>query len=288
MGIRYDDHAERFAQQKIIDLIRQRSGLKMVERDLKKFVSSMEGRMAVLNMTNAQDYCQKILMSHPGAEDEFIKLTSLIVNHETYFFRDLGHCAALEKVIIPQLIENHLNYRTLKVWSAGCSTGEEAYSLAIMFFRALPSWENWRVLILGTDISYAAVEKARLARYKENSMRTVCAKERLKYFSKEGDEWVLDPKIVSMVKFSQANLIDNAFPNTQSDFHTIDLIVCRNVFIYFHQQAIAQIMQKFEQTLAPGGILLLGHGEAGDSDMGSLKSHLIPGSFFFEKPLLPP
>ncbi len=139
-------------------------------------------------------------------------------------------------------------------------------------------------MIVGTDISYEAINKARLGTYKDNALRGLSSFDRSKYFMKEDNEWVLDKNFSSLVQFQQGNLIDDNFPTTQGELHDIDLIICRNVFIYFHQTAIENVMKKFELTLNPGGFLLLGHGEAQSDQGGNLKSHFIPGSFVFEKP----
>lgn len=285
MSIRYDFQggSDQEIMIKISDLLRDRSGWKISERDWGKFQAAIKTRMAVLKLDKIQKYHQKLILSPMGHADEFFQLTALLINPETYFFRDNGHQTALRQNILPQLIKLRSATKQLRIWSAGCSTGEEPYSLAILLRALIPEWNEWRITIIGSDISQESIQKAQKGIFKENALREIKLSERSLYFTKVGNEWLLDSKFRTMVRFYQGNLVEDLFPSSVTEFQHMDLIVCRNVFIYFHQKAINKVVEKFTKTLDPKGILLLGHGEAQIDEATGLKSELIEGALIYRK-----
>lgn len=268
---------------KIAELFHERSGWKMSDRDWGKFTTAIYARMNFFKIDNPVLYYQKLIMTPKGQTEEFFRLAAMMVNNETYFFRDKGHFSSLKNEIFPALIQARGQSKFLRIWSAGCSTGEEPYSLAILIRSILPDFAGWRVTILGTDISLEAIQKARLGLYKENSLRDIPVKERSLYFSKKGEEWLLDEKYRQMVRFYQGNLVEDEFPSIATEFNHIDLIVCRNVFIYFHHAAIDKVVGKFEKTLNPGGVMLFGHGEVRIEGNPNLKAQLVSGALIYKK-----
>lgn len=268
---------------KIAELFHERSGWKMSDRDWGKFTTAIHARMNFFKMDNVILYYHKLILTPKGQTEEFFQLAGLMVNNETYFFRDKGHFSSLKNEIFPALIYAKAQSKVLKIWSAGCSTGEEPYSLAILIRSLLSDFAMWRVTILGSDISLEAIQKARTGLYKENSLRDIPLKDRSLYFSKQGEEWLLDEKYRQMVRFYQGNLVEDVFPSVATEFNHVDLIVCRNIFIYFHHAAIDKVVNKFEKTLNPGGVMLFGHGEVRIEGNSNLKTQLISGALIHKK-----
>jgi len=268
---------------KIADLFRLRSGWKIAGRDWVKFHSCVMQRIALLKLDKMSSYYQKLVLPQPKLSDEFCNLASLMVNSESYFFRDKGQQAALQNHIFPTLIKAKSASKQLKIWSAGCSTGEEAYSLAMMLSFILPNWREWKLTILGTDLNGDSIKKAEKGEYRENSMRDVDIVDKNRFFTKVDKTWHVLPTYQPMVKFQQGNLVEDQFPSLISEFQNMDLIVCRNVFIYFNQEAITRVVQKFAKTLQRGGILMLGHGEAQVDETWGLKGELLPGALIYKK-----
>ncbi len=195
------------------------------------------------------------------------------INNETYFFRDHGQFDLLRLRLLPELIERRRSARTLSLWSAGCASGEEAYSLAMLVDMLLPERDGWNILILGSDIDESALAKARHARYRQWSFRMVPPALRQRYFRRDNDEWILDERIRRMVTFRAGDLIGEPFPS--GELRGMDLIVCRNVFIYFGANDVAAVANKMAAALSEGGYLMTGHTELIGHRLQNLHSKLF-------------
>jgi chemotaxis protein methyltransferase CheR len=198
---------------------------------------------------------------------------ALHINGETYFFRDQGQSDLLRLRLLPELIERRRTAKTLRLWSAGCASGEEAYSLAMLVDMLLPERDGWDIFILGSDINPAALAKARDARYGPWSFRMAPAMLQQRYFRRTGEEWELDQRIRSMVSFHAGDLIGEPFPG--GTLRDMDLILCRNVFIYFDAQAVHAVAEKLAATLCDGGYLMTGHTELMGHRIRNLQSRLF-------------
>lgn len=192
---------------------------------------------------------------------------------ETYFFRDRGQSDLLRLRLLPELIGRRRDAKSLRLWSAGCASGEEAYSLAMLVDMVLPQRDSWEVLIVGSDIDQAALAKARRGRYGQWSFRTTPPELQRRYFRQAGDEWELDERIRRMVSFRAGDLIGEPFPD--EGLRDMDLILCRNVFIYFDAAAVAAVANKLAATLSEGGYLMTGHTELMGYRVGDLQSRLF-------------
>lgn len=204
-----------------------------------------------------------------------------LITGETYFFRDQGQFALLKNWILPELIKNKKTDKTLRIWSAGCSTGEEAYSLAILVDGL--ALEGWDTLILGTDINDEALNKARKGNYGEWSFRQVGEDIREQYFRKKKNEWTLDERIRGMVSLEVMNLITDTYPDYGKNLHDMDLILCRNVFIYFKPEIVSKTVEKMTGTLSNGGYLMTGHAEIRAREFPHLKARVFPESVVYQK-----
>ena len=184
---------------------------------------------------------------------------------ETYFFRDHGQIDLLR----------------LRLWSAGCASGEEAYSLAILVDILLPERDGWDILILGSDINQTALAKARRGRYGQWSFRMIPPELQQRYFQRKDDEWALDERIRSMVTFRTGDLTIGPFPG--GEWRDIDLILCRNVFIYFTVNTITAVADKLAASLSEGGYLLTGHTELLGHRMPNLRSRLFAEGVVYQR-----
>ena len=218
---------------------------------------------------------------------EWAALEAEITIGETFFFRYAEQFAALRGTILPGLIAARAHERSLKIWSAGCSTGAEPYSLAILLHELLgPALPDWRIAITGTDISAAALATARAGIYGRWAMRTLPPEERLRYFTpgpilpgpgREGT-YALRPDYRRMVGFERRNLmelVDGTAPPHPGDY---DLILCRNVLIYFEAEVVLGIVRGLGRRLSPDGWLLIGHAEPNPAFAQTLDAVNLPGT----------
>lgn len=208
------------------------------------------------------------------------------VNGETYFFRDHGQFDLLRLRLLPKLIERRRQAKTLRLWSAGCASGEEAYSLAMLMDMLLPQHDDWEIFILGSDINETALAKARQGSYSQWSFRMAPPALKHRYFLHSRDEWRLIDRIRSMVTFRTVNLIGEAFPNTQ--LQDMDLILCRNVFIYFSTATVAAVANKLAASLNPGGYLMTAHTELIGHRVHHLQSRMFAEGVVYQRVVPPP
>jgi chemotaxis protein methyltransferase CheR len=181
--------------------------------------------------------------------------------NETSFFRDSRPFELLKTDLLPKLIEARRNTRSLRFWSAACSTGQEAYSLAMLIRDSFPQLNGWSVRIEGTDICNEVVERARAARYRRIEMnRGLPARLLVRYFDHLGEDWVVKEDLRKMCNFRQANLCGAGLPFNRSD-DRFDAIFLRNVMLYFSQETRRVLMAGIHRVLAPDGVLFLGSSE---------------------------
>ena len=220
-------------------------------------------RMAAIGIGTAAGYLRRLREAGLG-DREWRLLESELTIKETFFFRFAEQFAALRTTILPRLIESRGSRRRLRIWSAGCSTGAEPYSLAIVLSDVLgPALSEWQISILGTDIDERALATAREAVYGHWSLRTMAPAERDRLFVPQDGRWRLRLAYSGMVRFERLNILDldgAAVPLQLSDY---DLILCRNMLIYFHPDQATRLVEAIGDRLAHDGWLLLGHAEAG-------------------------
>lgn len=264
--------------------IEAKTGLLIRDQDLGKFREVVAARIKHLRLASPEDY-QRLLRDQAATGDaEWQKLAALITTGESYFFRDKGQFAVLREQILPELIAAREPQRTLKIWSAGCASGEEPYSLAILLDELLPRPADWQVRILGTDINGEAIDKARRGIYSPWSFRMCRDELKRDYFTPQKDAWEIKERIRNLVEFHYGNLVD--LPGDISfQLQDTDLIICRNVFIYFKKEAISQALVNFARLLREGGYLMTGHGELHGHGLGlkAFKAGACKGSVVYQK-----
>lgn len=207
---------------------------------------------------------------------------------ETYFMRNGAQFAGLRTLILPDLTDRRRAARSLRIWSAGCATGEEPYSLAMTLADALPVAEGWQISILATDINSQFLERAREALYGSWSFREMSEAMRDRFFTAEGSRWRLHPELRRQVLFARLNLAEPGYPTIANGTVALDLIFCRNVTIYFDEATTRQVVERFYMALAPGGWLVVGHAEPHNDIYRNFETHNAPGAVLYRKPLSAP
>ena len=198
------------------------------------------------------------LRYHPNRDTEMDLIFDLIATHETYFFREQTQLDTFTNEIIPQMVEDRKQSRNLRIWCAGCSSGEEPYTVAVLC-RQHPLLEGWNVDIFATDISQKMIQTARRGIYGETAFRTTTNEIKAVYFEKtEENLYRIQDDIKQMVTFMKLNLLNQDRIGLLGE---MDAIFCRNVIIYFDVGAKDKIIAIFYQKLRSGGYLLLGHAE---------------------------
>lgn len=269
------------------NLIRAQSGIHMRDQETPLLDKTLTVRMQALRISAPESYLDFLSNDTSEAASEWTRLFVLLTNQESYFFRDAGQLSVIRDHILPELIQRNRHTRTLRLWSAGCSTGEEPYSLAMMIEEVLPLREEWRVVILGTDLSEAALERAQSGVYGSWSFRALDAPMKERFFRARAGKWEVRPPLRKMVTFSTGNLLLDVFPSRANEVHDMDLIVCRNVFIYFGREAVARVLRKFSATLRPDGFLVTGHAELHDVPLGELQIRTFPQTVVYQRSLAP-
>lgn len=205
------------------------------------------------------DVCALITAMRAGRNEALIgEVVDAMTTNETSFFRDRYPFEAMRTAILPDLIRRRAPQRSLRIWSAACSTGQEAFSLAMMLREHFPTLSEWKVEIVGTDISPTVLVRAREGAFSTFEVqRGLPAQYLVRHFTQDGDRWLLKPEIRNRVTFRLFNLLTD-----MSALGTFDVIFCRNVLIYFDLPAKALVLEGLHGRLAPDGALILGGSES--------------------------
>jgi chemotaxis protein methyltransferase CheR len=184
-------------------------------------------------------------------------ITEAMTTNETFFFRDTGPFDRFRENVLPPLLQSRAASRTLRIWCAAASTGQEPYSLSIILMEMASKLAGWKVEIIGTDISNEALNKAKAGLYSQFEVqRGLPIQTLLKYFTQEEANWLISENIRKMVSYRHFNLLDDF-----SKLGRFDIVFCRNVLIYFEQSDKAQILERVCKQMAPDGSLFLGGAE---------------------------
>ncbi len=270
----------------LIHLVSKKTGLCIRERDLEKFLQKIEERVKQGNFSDLISYYELLQKNTLASEKEWKELFLLLTVAESYFFRDIDQFLVLKKILLPKILEAKKTEKTIRIWSAGCCAGEEPYSIAIILKELLGDMHGWNILILGNDINEEVLQKARKGIYTPWSLRDLSPEIKKLYFKENKGLWELDPKICQMVKFTHCNLVEDVFPSWASELHSMDIIFCRNVFIYFSQDTVGMIANKLSQTLNEQGYLITGHGELYAQKLKYLKPKIYNGCVVYHKKTL--
>ncbi|MBE9166803.1 tetratricopeptide repeat protein [Pleurocapsales cyanobacterium LEGE 06147] len=265
-------------------LLIEHTGLVIREQDRESFSEKICQRIEKLKFNSPEDYYQLLNIDSFDGRQEWEHLVTFLTNNESYFFRDQQQFNLLRNELLPEIIERNQAKKTIRICSAGCSTGQEPYSIAILLQELLPDFQQWNLLILGIDINQIAIQEAEKAIYPPWSFRGVEKEIRQKYFREINNQYYLARNIKKIVKFQQINLVKDAFPQLDSELKDMDLIICRNVFIYFEAKAIAKVINKIYHTLQPLGYLITGHTELAGQDLSSFNIQAFADSIVYQRP----
>jgi len=245
----------------------------MLEVRLKK-------RLRALGLESYEEYCD-YLFSPAGMEKERVFMINVVTTNKTDFFREPKHFEYLVQTALPELMRLY-GIGMRRLWSAGCSTGEEPYTLAMVLSEFAARTPGFNFTLLATDISTAVLEKAVRGIYKEERIDTVPFECKRKYFMRSKDKEKrlvrIVPEVRSLVKFRRLNFIDHDFGMRELQ----DIIFCRNVIIYFERLTQEKVLKRLCKHLIPGGYLFMGHSES----LSSLNLPLVTvGPMVYRKPL---
>jgi len=273
------------SHQIIADLLAARTGQHLTESRRWRVNSALAGIFRAHGISNI-DQLVCLLAAPPGgpeSPDLSQEVVEALLNNETYFFRDKPTFDQLPAEILPELARRRRDTRRLSIWSAGCSTGQEVYSLAMVFAEQAERWQGWTIDILGTDVSHRAINAARSGVYSQFEVqRGLGVVQMLRHFDETARGWQVREEVRRMVRFSQHNMLAPP-PTGRAAF---DLVLCRNVLLYFDRDTRGQAFVRLASAVLPEGFLILGAGETvvGQTD------RFVPTarrSSFFE-PLAPP
>ena len=215
----------------------------------------------------------------PAGRDELRQLAELVLNHETFFFRNGPQLRALQEVLLPEIHRRKPIGAPIRIWSAGCATGEEAYSLAILACETLGRPLARTVEIWATDLSEAALQKARAGRYRGRALGNLSSELLRRYFLPQEDGYVVGDALRSLVRFEPLNLLE-PFP---SYTRGIDIIFCQNVTIYFQLETCQKLIERFYDCLPDGGLLFLGFSETLWNIFDAFQPREVAGAYVYYK-----
>jgi chemotaxis protein methyltransferase CheR len=219
----------------------------------------VESRLSpVARKYNAADLDALTDALRAGRNAELVRdVTDAMMTNESFFFRDGKPFDQFKTVVLPRLLQARAAQKTIRIWSAACSTGQEPYTLAMLLKEEGAKLAGWRVEIVGTDLSREALDRAKLGAYSQFEVqRGLPITLLVKYFKQDGDRWMIAPELKTNITFKELNLLTDF-----TSLGTFDVVFCRNVLIYFDQPTKAKILEKISRMMPPDGVLYLGGAE---------------------------
>ncbi|TNE35021.1 MAG: protein-glutamate O-methyltransferase CheR [Alphaproteobacteria bacterium] len=249
----------------IADLLAEKTGQQLSESRRWRIGTSLAGIFRERGISNVDQLACLLALEKEGQLEQ--EVVEALLNNETYFFRDKPTFDQLATDILPLLAEKRADKRRLQIWCAGCSTGQEVHSLAIMFSEMGEMWNGWSIDILGTDISHKAISAARSGHYSQFEVqRGLTVAQMLEHFDETTNGWQIHSDTRHFVRFQQHNVLGD--PPSRSQF---DLVLCRNVLLYFDPETRKRAFRRLWSALAPDGFLMLGAGETVVGQTGQFK-----------------
>ena len=239
-------------------LSNQHTGIVVTDDKFDMFYSRLARRVRALGLGSFAEYCN--YLEHPDSDTEMVELVNALTTNLTSFFRENHHFEFLAGTALPDLVQRNRSSRKVRIWSAGCSTGEEPYSLSMVLQESMPLLNGWDVKLLASDIDSNVLRQAQAGVYPLARVEGI-AKARLKRFFQKGSgsntgKARVRSELRRAMEFRQVNLMNKL------DVETQDIIFCRNVIIYFDKETKRKLLDKFAESLAPNGYLFVGHSES--------------------------
>ncbi len=263
------------------DFVYQHCGLNFTEDSKYLLEKRLGRRLQVHNLKSFKDYYY-FLRYKPEKDQELSEVVDLLTTNETYFFREEYQLRTFVEDVLPEIRKRKeaSGDKQLRIWSAGCSSGEEPYTLAMMLLDQ-PWLNSWRVEIIGTDISQKVLQKARQGEYSEASFRNTDPACRRRFFVENDGKAQIGDDVKGLVTISHLNLFDQA---RIALLGKMDIVFCRNVIIYFDLDGKKKVIDSFFQRLHPEGFLLLGHSESLINLSTSFKLRHFQHDMVYQKP----
>ena len=239
----------------IADLLAEHTGQQMTESRLWRIPSALAGLFRTRDISNVDQLA--CLLAEGGDATLATEVVEALLNNETYFFRDHAYFDILRRDVLPALAEARGTTRRISIWSAGCSTGQELLSLAMLFAEQPTRWAGWAIDLLGTDISAKAIAAAKRGCYSQFEIqRGISVAQMLQFFSESRDGWQACDAIRRNTRFQRASILDAA-PHPRG----FDIVMCRNVLLYFDPATRRRAFERLHQGVAEDGYVMLGSGE---------------------------
>lgn len=242
----------------IRSLLFQHAGISLAPVKKDMVYSRLVRRLRHLEMDSFAAYCQRL---QDGDEAEFVEFVNALTTNLTAFFRENHHFEFLANTVLPELLAARQGQRRIRIWSAGCSTGEEPYSIAMVVREAVSGRNAWDIKILATDLDSNVLEKAQTGIYGEDRLKSVSKARKTRFFEERPDlqsgEMVVGSEARDLITFKQLNLMES-WP-MKGPF---DVIFCRNVVIYFDKDTQRRLFERYAGLLADDGYLIIGHSES--------------------------
>jgi len=258
--VKYSERENAFSENdynRFRELVRAKSGIFFPDRRRADLKTGVLKAFHYSGLKSLNDY-YLTLTEQPSSGALFKTLVSFLTVGETYFFR---HFDVIEKEILPRLIKAHQHDKTLRIWSAGCSTGEEPYTVAMVLHHLLPNLKEWNISIFGSDINVDSVKYAKEGVYRPWSLRSINEFYKNRYFTKREGLYYLNPDVQDMVRFDYMNLVEDCYPAADNGTMDLDMIFCRNVTIYFEAETTIKVINRFHRAIKERAYLAVGHAE---------------------------
>ncbi|HUO78495.1 MAG TPA: protein-glutamate O-methyltransferase CheR [Thermodesulfovibrionales bacterium] len=263
------------------DLIKEYCGLFFDDGSMFLLEKRLSRRLKVHQLNDFRDY-YRFLLYDRKRDEELTCVIDLLTVNETFFFREQNQLKAFSDEILPELRETNRESKRIRIWSAGCSTGEEPYTIAMLALEYGYLY-GWDIEILGSDINQRVLTTARRGVYRKNSFRSTGRSFVDKYFAEENGSFTISEEVKRLVSFSCLNLLD---PFKAKFVGKMDVIFCRNVLIYFDQNARKKVVDTFYDSIVEGGYLLLGHAESLMNISTSFALRHLKNDMVYQKPIL--
>ncbi len=268
---------------KIMQFVFSEIGLVYYRDKEKELCRKIDKAVKRSGATGYREYLMMIQNNPREISREFDNLVSELTIGETHFFRDEKLFMGIKDTVLPAVIEKNKTRKRLWIWSAGCATGEEAYSISILINRYFSHrLQDWDLRITGTDINRDFLHQAMSGVYTDWSFRGTPGEIKQECFCRNENTWHIKPEHQKNVYFQYHNLVSMPVPSILHNLFSFDIIFCRNVMIYFDSKTIGKLIRKFQESLVPDGWLVVGHADHNIRYFGSFKTVMLPGTSFYQ------
>ncbi|MDW8002870.1 MAG: protein-glutamate O-methyltransferase CheR [Deltaproteobacteria bacterium] len=265
------------------DFIYEKTGIYFPENKMYLMENRLVNRLNELGLSSFEDYYLYLKYGNEKSRIELLNLYDVITTNETSFFRNPQQFDAFRTIVVKEYIENGIGISSgLRIWSTGCSTGEEPYTIAIILIELMEALKTDIFFsIYATDISQKVLESAKRGIYSEYTMRGVSDQVKKKYFTLTGNNnYKIRDDVKKYVRFDFMNLMDEGAYRL---YRNMDVIFCRNVLIYFDEKAKKKVLENLYGSLKPGGFLILGYAETLHQHRYGFRPILFPGTIIYQK-----